>query len=280
MLFRSSKLIKELPYFNITIQPIKYGKSGSDYTTDKKNNAIYKGVSSIKYCNAQIAEELLELSHNKYDTFTDLLKDIKEKTSLNSRQLDILIKLNFFSDFGNNKYLLKVNEIYDKFASAKIIAKKKMEELGVTEFLMAKYAGKETASQYRELDNAGLIKELCSKVKNESLGVVEQVSSEIEYLGYADYTNKDISENYYIVTSFDDSKSATRPYCTIYRICDGEKIETRVSRSNVFKAQPFGLFSIINMPVATYEYKKIKDGDKWVDSEEMRLVLSEYEVIK
>jgi DNA polymerase III alpha subunit len=163
---RTSKLIEELPYFNVTIQPIKYGKSGSGYTMDKKNNAIYKGVSSIKYCNSQIAEELLELSHNKYDTFTDLLKDIKEKTSLNSRQLDILIRLNFFSDFGNNKYLLRVNEIYDKFANAKIIAKKKMEELGVTEFLMAKYAGKETASQYRELDNEGLIKELCSKVKN------------------------------------------------------------------------------------------------------------------
>ena len=277
---RTSKLIEELPYFNVTIQPIKYGKSGSGYTMDKKNNAIYKGVSSIKYCNSQIAEELLELSHNKYDTFTDLLKDIKSKTSLNSRQLDILIRLNFFSDFGNNKYLLRVNEIYDKFASAKIIAKKKMEELGVTEFLMAKYAGKETASQYRELDNEGLIKELCSKVKNESLGVVEQISSEIEYLGYADYTNKDISENYYIVTNFDDSKSATRPYCTIYRICDGEKIDTRVNRSNVFKAQPFGLFSIINMPVATYEYKKVKDGDKWVDSDEMRIVLSEYEVIK
>ena len=273
-------MIEELPYFNVSIQPIKYGKSGSGYTMDKNNNAIYKGVSSIKYCNSQIAEELLELSHNKYDTFTDLLKDIKEKTSLNSRQLDILIRLNFFSDFGNNKYLLKVSEIYDKFASAKIIAKKKMEELGITEFLMAKYAGKETASQYRELDNEGLIKELCSKVKNESLGVVEQISSEIEYLGYADYINKDISENYYIVTNFDDSKSATRPYCTIYRICDGEKIETRVSRSNVFKSQPFGLFSIINMPVATYEYKKVKDGDKWVDSEEMRLVLSEYEVIK
>lgn len=277
---RTSKLIEELPYFDITIQPVKYGKSGSGYTMDKDNNAIYKGISSIKYCNSQIAEELLELSHNKYNTFADLLKDIKEKTSLNSRQLDILIRLNFFSDFGNNKYLLKVNEIYDKFASAKIIAKKKMDELGVTEFLMTKYAGKETASQYRELDNEGLIKELCSKVKNESLGVVEQISSEIEYLGYADYTNKDISENYYIVTNFDDSKSATRPYCTIYRICDGEKIDTRVNRSNVFKANPFGLFSVINMPVATYEYKKIKDGDKWIDSEETRLVLAEYEVIK
>ena len=279
----SDKCLEILQYakkHNIELKPIRFGKSGSFYTIDKENNAIYKGISSIKYCNAQIATELLELSKNTYNSFIDLLKDIKEKTSLNSRQLDILIRLNFFSDFGNNKYLLKVNEIYDKFANAKIIAKKKMEELEVTEFLMTKYAGKETASQYRELDNEGLIKELCSKVKNESLGVIEQISSEVEYLGYAEYTNKDISENYYIITSFDDSKSTTRPYCTIYRIYDGEKIDTRVSRSNVFKANPFGLFSIINMHVDTYEYKKVKDGDKWVDSDEMRVVMAEYEVIK
>lgn len=277
---RTSKLIQELPYFDVTIQPIKYGKSGSDYTMDKENNAIYKGVSSVKYCNAQIAEELLALSKNKYDTFADLLKDIKEKTSLNSRQLDILIRLNFFSDFGKNGYLLKINEIYDKFASAKIIAKKKMEELGVTEFLMAKYAGKETASQYRELDNEGLIKELSSKVKNESLGVVEQISSEIEFLGYVTHTNKDISENYYIVTEFDDSKSATRPRCTLYNINNGQSIKTKINRSEVFKNAPFGLMSIVNMPIVTYAYKKVKIDDKWQDSEEVEPIMCDYEVIK
>jgi len=277
---RTSKLIEELQYFNITIRPIKYGKSSSTYSMDKENNAIYKGLSSVKYCNSQIAEELLELSKNKYDSFTSLLKDIKEKTSVNSRQLDILIKLNFFSDFGRNRYLLRVNEIYDKFATAKIIAKKKMDELGVSEYLMQKYAGKETASQWRELDNDGLIKELCCNVTNESIGVVEQISSEIEFLGYVDYINKDISDSYYVVIDFDDSKSATRPRCVIYRICDGEKIETRVNRSEVFKRNPFGLFSVINMPTTVYEYKKVKDGDKWVDSDEMRVVLSEYEVIK
>ena len=277
---RTSKLIEELSYFGITIHSIKFGKSGSDYTMDKENNIIYKGVSAIKFCNAQIADELLTLSKNKYDSFVSLLKDIKEKTSLNSRQLDILIRLNFFSDFGGNKYLLAVNEIYDKFANAKIIAKKKMEELGVSEYLMTKYSGKETASQYRDIDNVGLIKELCSQISNDSLGIVEQISSEVEFLGYANYTNKDISDSYYIVTNFDDSKSATRPYCTLYRIYDGEKIDTRVNRSEVFKRSPFGLFSIINMPITTYEYKKIKDGDKWVDSEEMRVVMAEYEVIK
>ena len=173
-----------------------------------------------------------------------------------------------------------VNEAYDKFANAKIIAKKKMEELGVTEYLMTKYAGKETPSQYRDIDNIGLIKELCSQINNESLGIVEQISSEVEFLGYANYTNKDISDSYYIVIGFDDSRSATRPMCTIYRICDGEKIDTRVNRSEIFKRNPFGMWSIISMPMTVYEYKKIKDGDKWVDSEEMRIVLSEYEVIK
>ena len=277
---RTSKLIEELHYFGVTIQPIKYSKSGSSYTMDKETNTIYKGISSVKYCNSQIAEELLELSKNKYDSFISLLKDIKEKTSVNSRQLDILIKLNFFSDFGKNRYLLGINDVYDKFANAKIIAKKKMEELGVSEYLMTKYAAKETKSQYRDLDNQGLIKELCGKINNESIGIIEQVSSEIEFLGYVDYTNKDISKDYYIVIEFDDSRSATRPYCTIYRINDGEKIETRVNRSNVFKSNPFGLFSIINMPTITYEYKKVKDGDNWVDSDEMRVVLAEYEVIK
>jgi DNA polymerase-3 subunit alpha len=145
---------------------------------------------------------------------------------------------------------------------------------------MTKYSRKETASQYREIDNVGLIKELCSKISNESLGIVEQIASEVEFLGYANYINKDISEHYYIVTNFDDSKSATRPYCTLYRICDGEKIDTRVNRSEVFKRNPFGLFSVVNMPITTYEYKKIKDGDKWVDSNEMRVVMAEYEVIK
>ena len=277
---RTSKLIEELSYFNIAIRSIKFGKSGSDYTMDKENNVIYKGVSAIKFCNAQIANELLELSKNKYDSFIDLLKDINNKTTLNSRQLDILIKLNFFSDFGNNKYLLSVNDVYNKFANAKIIAKKKMEELGLSEYLMAKYSGKETASQYREINNSGLIKELCNQINNESLGIIEQISSEVEFLGYASYTNKDISEHYYIVTNFDDSRSATRPMCILYRICDGEKIETRVNRSEVFKRNPFGLFSVINMPVITYEYKKIKDGDKWVDSDEMRVIMAEYEVIK
>lgn len=277
---RTSKLIAEMPYFNIKLQPIKFGKSGADYTLDRDTNSIYKGVQSIKFCNSQIADELLELSKNKYNSFIDLLKDINEHTSVNSRQLEILIKLNFFSDFGNNKYLLEVVDIYNKFANAKIIAKKKMEELGVSEFLMKKYAGKETKSQWRDLDNSGLIKELCSKLENKPLDIVSQVKADMEYLGYSDYINKNMSEDYYIVTVYDDKYDSCRPNVVLRRICDGEEIKTRIKQSKIFKENPFGEFSILRIEGFTYVYKKKKVDNKWVSTNETEPILENYECMK
>lgn len=278
---RTPKLISELPYFGISINPIKFGKSGSDYTMDKATNSIYRGIASVKYCNSQIADELLELSKNKYDTFIDLLYDIDENTSVNSRQLEILTKLNFFSDFGNNKYLLGVIDIYDKFHKAKVITKKKMDELGVSEFLMKKYSGKETKSQYREIDNAGLMKELCSRLDDDSMNIMEQVKAEKEFLGTINYTNAAMKDYYWIVVDFDDSRNATRPYVTIRRICNGEEINTRIKRANVFTSHPFGEFSILKMDKVTYEYKKKRASDgRWVDSDQLEPVLCDYEIIK
>ena len=277
---RTSKLIAEMPYFNIKLLPIKFGKSGTDYTMDRSTNCIYKGIQSIKFCNRQIADELLELSKNKYDNFVELLEDIKDKTSVNSRQLDILISLNFFSDFGNNKYLLDIVDIYDKFANAKIIAKKKMEELGVSDYLMQKYAEKETKSQWRGIDNVGLIKELCSRLENRPLNIVEQVRAELEYLGYCNYVNENMDKDYYIVISFVTYKDARRPSLVLRRICDGHEVKTRIKQAKAFEAQPFGQYSILKISGFTSEAKRRKIGDEWVKTDETEDILENYEVMK
>lgn len=278
---RTPKLISELPYFGVSLKPIKFGKSSADYTMDKNTNSIYRGIASVKYCNPQIADEFLELSKNHYDSFIDLLYDIDSKTSVNSRQLEILTKLNFFSDFGKNKRLLQIIDVYNKFATAKIISKKKLDELGISEFLIKKYSNKETKSQYRELDNAGLIKELCDRIDDDSMNIVEQVKAEVEYLGSCNYTNPKVKDYYWIVVVFDDTRNSTRPYVTIRRICNGEEIQTRIKRASVFKEQPFGLYSILRMDTVVYEPKKKKDNDgNWVDSDIVEPILCGYEVIK
>ena len=278
---RTPKLISELPYFGVSLKPIKFGKSSADYTMDKNTNSVYRGIASVKYCNAQIADELMQLSKNHYDSFIDLLYDIDSKTSVNSRQLEILTKLNFFSDFGKNKHLLQIIDIYDKFANAKIISKKKLDDLDISEFLIKKYAGKETKSQYRELDNAGLMKELCNRIDDDSMNIVDQVKAENEYLGSVSYTNPKVKSYYWIVTMFDDSRNSTRPYVTIRRICNGEEIQTRIKRASVFKEQPFGLYSILRMDKIIYEPKKKKMPDgTWVDSDVTEPILCGYETIK
>ena len=277
---RTAKLISELPYFNIKINPVKFGKSGAEYTMDKETNSIYKGISSIKYCNSQIADELFELSKNKYNSFVDLLQDIKNLTSVNSRQLDILIGLDFFSDFGGNAKLLKVAEMYDKLGTVKVIAKKKMEELGLSEFMMKKHCGKETQSQWREIDNHGLINDLCSNIKDASLNAIDQMKYELEYLGSVDYVNSNMSDSYYAIVSFETRKNPYTPVVVIRRICDGEEIKARVKQSKVFKDNPFGLLSIIKMNILTYEHKKKLVDGSWQSTDELECVLREYEVIK
>lgn len=277
---RTSKLIAEMPYFNIKLLPIQFGKSGADYTMDKDANCIYKGIESIKFCNRQIADELLELSKNKYDSFAELLKDIKDKTSINSRQLTILISLNFFSDFGKNKYLLDVVDIYDKFANSKVIAKKKMEELGVSDYLMQKYAGKETKSQWRQLDNQGLINELCNRLDNKSLDIVSQVRAEMDYLGYVNYVNPNMADDYYIVTGFVTYKNPCTPNLVLRRICDGEEIGCRIKQSKVFKETPFGMYSILKIEGFTYDFKSKKINGEWQKSDEREIVLENYECMK
>ena len=277
---RTSKLIEELAYFGITIQPIKFGKSGSDYTMDKENNQIFKGVQSVKFLNAQIGEELLGLSKNKYSSFIDLLTDIKIKTSINSKQLTILIALNYFEDFGANDYLLKIVDIYDKFATAKVIAKNKMESLGISEYLMSKYAAKETKSQYREIDNQGLIKELCDKIENKPLSITEQIKFEIEYLGYAVYINPDIADYYYLVTEFSQYSDASRPYFTLYCLKTGESIKTKIRQGKFYKENPFGLYSVLDVRGFTYKNKtKLVEGE-WTKTEELETVVETYEVVK
>ena len=297
---RTNKLINELPYFNIKLLHIKFGKSSSEYTMDKKHNAIYKGISSIKFCNEVIAKELLNLSKSKkYKSFIELLDDIFDKTSINNRQLRILIGLNFFSDFGNNQYLLDIFNLYNgvKIKDKKInkdiqllpsirncntIKKDKLEQYeqyGITEYLLKKYAN-ETAKQYNKIDNIGLLNELVLKLENKPMSIQDSVKFEKEYLQYITYINTDMADYYYIVIDFKTYKDDTRPYLILRQLQTGKEIKTRIKQSKIYKSAPFGEFSILKIEGFTEDFKGKYVNDKYIKTNERELILEEYEVIR
>ncbi len=277
---RTANLINELSYFNITLEPIKFGKSKSGYSMNKEENAIYKGIASVKYCNSQIADELMELSKIHYDTFVDLLPDIKSKTSVDARQLKILTGLNFFREFGENKYLLNIIKIHDNFSSIKQIKKSQIENLGLSEYLVKKHSDKETAALFKEIDNIGLIKELISTLENKPMGIIEYVKFEKEYLEYVTYINESVDEDYYIIINFTQGKDITKPRFTARQIKTGTEINSRIKKAKVFKENPFGLFSVLKISEFDKEFKRKPVNGEWIVTDETEDVLNNYEVVK
>lgn len=131
-LTRSGKLSKELSHWNIKLKPIKFKQSSGGYTVNYDTKEIYKSISSIKYLNKTVGDQLYELGKTtKAENFIQLLKEINVETSLNMRQLEILIKLNFFSDYGTPKQLLVITDIFEelKKGAAASISKTKIDKL-------------------------------------------------------------------------------------------------------------------------------------------------------
>lgn len=179
----------------------KWGFSKSDYFFDKEKNIIAKGLSSIKYMSTRVAEELYALSHGEkqYRYFTDVLADIDKFTCVDTRQLDILIKLDFFSDFGNQRELLRITELfYDTFkkGEAKQIKKDLVDDTPLGPIIQ-KYSVGVTksggvAKSYTLLDVKSILREseeAVLKAGLPDLGDVLKVKNFYDAMGYAGYVS-------------------------------------------------------------------------------------------
>lgn len=265
---------------NIKIKNIKFGKSIDKYACDKATNAIYKGISSIKYLNSQVAKELFELAHNnQYDSFIELLKDINDKTSCDDRQLKILITLGFFSDFGENGKLLKIVELYNNLMSRKQIKISDIEKLDIDERLLQKYSQTRTPKIYKDLDMEGYITEIVSTIPNKPLNIKKQIESECEYLGTPNSIWKQASDDYYIVIEFEKYKNPNKPYCTLYQVNSGNTIKTKVKDEQFFILAPFTKYSIIKVVRWKEQQKSKLINGKWQKTDELENIISEWETI-
>ena len=102
----------------------------------------------------------------------------------------------------------------------------------------------------------------------------------MEYLQYTDYVNKQIADYYYVVVGFTVHNDETKPVLLLRNVHTGEEIKTRIKQSKIFKAQPFGLFSILKIEGFSYEFKKKMVDGKWENTDEHEPILTEYELMK
>ena len=91
----------------------KFRQDNRSFYIDPVKHIISDSLTTVKGIGLKDAEALYTLRDNQYSTFVELLRDMTLYTgALNIAVIDKLIKLNYFSEFGCIKKLMK---LYDEF---------------------------------------------------------------------------------------------------------------------------------------------------------------------
>lgn len=254
---RTNKLKKELEYFGIKLSDIKFRHSTSKYSYNKKENTIYKGMSSIKYIGDNVGDDLYLLKDNQYETFIDLLIDIKN-TSVNSKQLEILIKLNFFSEFGKINTLLAQVEYFDKIYGKKQFKIDKLDELNIPKNIVQKHCKKQTEKIWKDFDSVELLKDIISNVEYQKTSIIDILNYQQELYGYVSYVQPDANKRLYYVSVINSTKYLTT--ASLYEIYSG-KTRTVKMWTSQYNRNPFELGSILYIISLEKKNKKEPTGE-------------------
>lgn len=245
--------------YGIQIVPPRYGISKDRYVYDKDRHVIAKGINSIKYMNSTVANELYGLAkRSDPKTFMSLLTLMNNETSIDTRQRDILIKIDFFVDFGNVTELSRIASVFAFFknGTAKKVQKDKIS--GKMLDVVSKYATDKNkngteAKSFTITDMACLLDECEDVIKSLHLPDLDlkcKIQNQIELMGYIDLTtNKKEDRRKLLITDvfpLSSKKDNTIwGYAVQTRSVGSGKASRLTIRSSVYAKAPIKRFDII-----------------------------------
>lgn len=172
--------------------------------------------------------------------------------TINSRQMNILISLGYFSEFGGNKTLLRIFEFFEKNYKKTLKLKSKKE----------RYAK---------------VLQFESEQVDESLSLVEQCENELAYLGHIETKDTNMPPNIMMLVEVQKNKTYTRSKA--YQFATGEVREFKIG-SRTYADVPFEERDVIQIIHADVKPKKKKINGIWQNSHEQELWLKEVKFIR
>ena len=271
---RTGKLTDELKSYGISLEKPRFRYSIDEYFMDKENNKIYKGTGAIKFLNKDCSLFLYSLKDNKYDTFVDLLADISNskdeqgRAYINSRQIEILIKSQYFQEFGNNKKLLTVYNYFKELYGRKVLSKDKARELNIPEKYLNREDVTQTEKQFKFENICDILKLIECDTPDESFGIKDQVEFEMDALGYISMTYNVDKKVCYIL----DVDTRYTPKITLYCLNNGKTVLCKVNKT-LFKNNPLKKGMIIRaikfeeknkLNFVNGEWQRTKEKEWWM----------------
>lgn len=222
--------------FGIKEGQYKFGRDNRKFIIDKENHCIQPSLLSIKGLSQGFANDLYELGKEHFNSFLELLPRLKALKTGNSAKIDTLIRLNYFSDFGDIGKLLMIVKIYEQYAESTIIKK---EKCLIDREIMLRFAT-ETEKQYRIIDKKKFVSYLCDNSTPEPYTLAQRLKDEQELLGRNVYMDSKLKYQGFVT----DVNTSFSPKITLYDLSTG-KTETIKCYKKTFTEQPLAKGMII-----------------------------------
>ena len=259
------KTIKEAKRMGVTVKYDDWNKIEGKTTC--RDGVVYLGINTIKGCGENVSKALKATVDKCYDDFFDLLCDFNNCPDIDNGQIETLIRLGFFSQFGGTFKLLRIYGIFNLYHGKKIIKK---EKLMLPIDLVQRYTISCTAKQYRFDDtsmNAMLKEFISARVQDEDIPLNERLQAELEYLGYISYTDPELKNTGLVL----DVDSRYSPKISLYLLDKGETVTYKLQKS-AYQKNPFDKGSILRFYTEERNksrktengWEKLPDKETWL----------------
>ncbi len=260
------------------IETPKFRFSTSEYGCNAETKTIYKGVGSIKNVGTECGDKLYNLKDNIYDTFVDLLFDIDENKCANKTDIDLLVKIDFFEEFGNINKLLCIYDIYKKLHKRSTFNVSELEQYGLEKEDVSLISEKTTEKRFSGVNIKELIKIISNNITVEEVSNIEHISYELGILGYTNYTDDSVDNGIYVISNMEENKYGTR-FATLYNPKSAEYTQYKVKKSSYID-HPCDIGDIIKVVFNTQNKRKQVDGEWVEDKDNKETILKDYTIIK
>lgn len=172
-------------YFDYVKLPFKFRQDNRKISVNDETKEITMCLYSVKGISKNASDILYEHKDTQFESFVDVIKAIP----LNKTTYEVLIKLDYFQEFGGSAKLLKVYELFKKWDGRKQVKKTEIEPFTIEQ--LNRLCEKETSSAYQFADFTALIKDCEASMPNDDISPIEKIETQLEHLTYVQATNRE-----------------------------------------------------------------------------------------
>lgn len=212
-------------FTDIQLKQARFRRSKGDYFPNKEEKIIYKGVGSIKGLNSNIGDLLYELRDTHFSNFFDFLQTA---TFLNKTQIENLIKIDYFQEFGKSKKLQDFYTLYRDWIGKKTIKIDKLPEVPFDEDML-RANGHATEKQISKIDFAPILREHFENMSNDDYSIQDKIQFQQELLGYASIQIETDPQNCFVMDVVRHAKFINaHPRIIVMSLSSGKIIEAKI----------------------------------------------------